>query len=389
MRKKILSALITFLLFSNVVLAKPNLSDTSAVKVAVLLPMHLDSLFKYGQYRYKNTIPKFALPGLEFYSGVQMAVDALNSEGVNARVEVVDLYKFGALNTLYSFSNPNMPNLVIGVVQNAPELRQVSDKAKEFQIPFISASYPNDGGITNNPFLYITNSTLNVHVKSVAEKVKENSNAKTVVVFVRNGNRDARIQSFLDAAAKDMKKFEFKYVNLTDSFTVNSISQHLDSTNVNYVVGGSLDSRFGARIVKALSSVSASYTTRIFGMPTWDDQDFTKAEYKGVEVVYTTPFVSYTLNPQLYNTLNAEYKKVANSRPSDMFFRGYELTYRYVKNLAANKEKFVNKINEKDYKVFADFNFQPVSNGENKIDFYENDKVYFILKADGVFKSIL
>ena len=389
MRKKILSGLLAFLLIGNIAVAKPDISDTSAVKVAVLLPMHLDSLFKYGQYRYKNAIPKFALPGLEFYSGVQMAVDALNNEGVKARVEIVDLYKFGALNTLYSFSNPNMPNLVIGVVQNAPELRQVSDKAKEFQIPFISASYPNDGGITNNPFLYITNSTLPVHVKSVAEKVKENSNAKTVVVFVRSGNRDNRIKTYLEQAARDMKKFEFKYVNLTDSFSVSSISQHLDSSGTNYVIGGILDSKFGARIVKALSSVSDSYATRIFGMPTWDDQDFTKNEYKNVEVVYTTPFVSYTLNPQLYNTLNTEYKKIANSRPSDMFFRGYELTYRYVKNLASNREKFSNKINEKDFKVFADFNFEAVSNGENKIDFYENDKVYFILKADGVLKGIL
>ena len=389
MRIKLFFGLLACLLFSNVTNARPELLDTAKVKVSVLLPLHLDSLYKGGAYRYKNAIPKFAMPGLEFYNGVQLAVDSLNKEGINARIEVVDLYRFGSLNTLYSPSNTNLPNLVIGMVQNAPELRQVADKSKEFQIPFISATYPNDAGITSNPYLYITNSTLRVHVESVAKRVKENSNAKKVVVFVRNGNKDARIKSLLDHGIEGERRFEFQYVPLSDSFTVNQITPYLDSTQFNYLVSGSLDNKFGARLVKTLSTVTPKYMSRVYGMPTWDDQDFSKPEYKGVEVVYTTPFISYTLNPQLYNAINASYKKISKSKPSDLVFRGYELTYRYVKNLAENKDKFAERINKKDFKVFADFTFEPVKSTEKDIDFYENENVYFILKLDGALKSVL
>ena len=56
-------------------------------KLAIFLPLYLDSAFDAsGNYRYDKNFPKFINPGLEFYEGVQLALDSLQKE--NARLEV-------------------------------------------------------------------------------------------------------------------------------------------------------------------------------------------------------------------------------------------------------------------------------------------------------------
>ncbi|HRO71687.1 MAG TPA: hypothetical protein PK951_14955, partial [Chitinophagaceae bacterium] len=61
-------------------------------KIAVFAPLYLDSAFDVNnEYRYaKNNFPKFINSGLEFYEGVQLALDSLNQEGVELEVFVYD-----------------------------------------------------------------------------------------------------------------------------------------------------------------------------------------------------------------------------------------------------------------------------------------------------------
>src|SRR5688572_3355660 len=60
-------------------------------KIAVLAPLYLDSAFDAGgNYRYGKALPKFIAPGLEFYQGVQMAIDSLQSQGVKLDINIFD-----------------------------------------------------------------------------------------------------------------------------------------------------------------------------------------------------------------------------------------------------------------------------------------------------------
>ena len=50
-------------------------------KIAVFVPLYLDSAFDATNgYRYEKNFPKFLNPGLEFYEGIQFALDSLNKE---------------------------------------------------------------------------------------------------------------------------------------------------------------------------------------------------------------------------------------------------------------------------------------------------------------------
>ena len=68
-----------------------------------------------------------------------------------------------------------------------------------------------------------------------------------------------------------------------------------------------------------------------------------------------------------------------------MVFRGYETTYRFARLLQQYGSSLSGSIGEKKYKVFNDFNIEPVFlNKQNPtLDYFENKKVYFIKKTDG------
>ena len=61
-------------------------TTNSRLKVSVFTPLYLDSAFDAsGSYRYEKYFPKFINPGLEFYEGVQLALDSLEKEGAKRR----------------------------------------------------------------------------------------------------------------------------------------------------------------------------------------------------------------------------------------------------------------------------------------------------------------
>src|SRR5690606_32895616 len=86
--------LLSTFLFLGYTRAQQTTPDSAAVKhrIAVFAPIYLDSAFNSaGEYRYaKNEFPKFINPGLEFYEGVQMALDSLELEGIELEVYVYD-----------------------------------------------------------------------------------------------------------------------------------------------------------------------------------------------------------------------------------------------------------------------------------------------------------
>src|ERR1041385_2990310 len=73
-------------------------SDTvqAPVRIAVLIPLYLDSAFSGYEYNLSNRkIPQFFLSGLEFYNGVMMAVDSLQRQNANIEVWIYDTHKNG------------------------------------------------------------------------------------------------------------------------------------------------------------------------------------------------------------------------------------------------------------------------------------------------------
>src|SRR5215467_14906700 len=59
--------------------------------IAIFAPLYLDSAFDAsGNYRYDKNFPRFMVPGVDFWEGIQLAIDSLKKEGAQLDIQVYD-----------------------------------------------------------------------------------------------------------------------------------------------------------------------------------------------------------------------------------------------------------------------------------------------------------
>ena len=113
-------------------------------------------------------------------------------------------------------------------------------------------------------------------------------------------------------------------------------------------------------------------------MPTWwDVTDFSKPEFKNIEVFYTTPFYISPTN-LLFTQIIADYKTRFYSRPTDMLFRGYETVYHFAHVLRMHGKNMGSSLSDTRSKIFTDFDVQPATAAEGKTA--AEDEFTFVVK---------
>jgi hypothetical protein len=177
-----------------------------------------------------------------------------------------------------------------------------------------------------------------------------------------------------------------RYVTLADSFTVNQLMAQIDTNKKTVCLAGSLDANFGRRLVQQLASITKSNKITAIGMPTWETiaKDFSRPEYRGIEIIYSTPFYNSKTNPVSVNITNY-FNDIMYARPSDMVFRGYEATWKFAKLLLQYRKDLASNLTSKQYSVFTGYDIQPVINRTTtSLEYFENKKLYFIKWKDGM-----
>ncbi len=372
-----------------------NRDSANPVKVAVLLPLYLDSAFNGASYKFgNNNIPKYILPGLHFYNGVMMAIDSLQKEGLAMEVMIHDTKsKNKSLNLLLAEPEISTASFIIGSFTAKEELKKVADFAALKNIPLISATYPNDGGITGNPNLILINPTLTTHIEGVFKYVQRNHSMDNIVLFIRKG--DATDRYIMENIMGSSKKHShlparISYVEVSDVFNSREIIARLDSNKTNVVIGATLNEAFAGNIVRTLSSIKSSYQTSVIGMPTWDNMKALKrSDIRGVEIIYSSPY-NYQRGDKNLVRLAANYNAKLHGKASDMMFKGYEAMYHFTRLYLKHDTAFINNLSDRDFKITNEYDFQPVRTRKDSstVDYLENKKLYYIVKMDGVIKSV-
>lgn len=359
------------------------------IKVAVLAPLYLDSVFAGDTYKAgKTSLPKYILPGLDFYNGVMLAIDSLNKENAAVDVLIYDTKSDSlSLDEIMAEEQMQDVSLIIASFNQRNEVKTVADFAKEKNILLISSTYPNDGGITHNPSFVLLNPTLTAHIESIYRFVHRTYPIENITLFRRQGTADDMIASVLSSMNKKTPglPLKLKTVELPDSFTAKQVTDILDSTKRNIVICGTLDENFGITLTKAISAAK-NYRAIAIGMPTWDAL---REISNGLEVVYTTPY-NYTRQDKLSISLSEKYRLKFAGRASDMVFKGFESMYRFTKLLLKYGTEFRNHLSDKEYTLFNSFDIQPVSSNRELpvTDYLENKKLYLIRKQDGKIKAV-
>jgi hypothetical protein len=383
-------------------LLKRHVADSAAIavqkdsvpqrhRIAVFTPLYLDSAFDAsGNYRYDKQFPKYFIEGLEFWEGAQLAIDSLKKEGIEVDIHVYDTRsakkKFETL--LISEELRNM-NLFIGHV-SVNEAAQLAKLANNLSIPFVNANLPNDVGVTNNPNYVLLNSTLMTHCAGLYKFLQRNFALSNIIVFRKKGAQEDRLKGYFTEVEKNTSSvpLKLKYVTLNDGFTAQQLTAYLDSNKTNVCLAGSLDLNFAQTLCQQLSGLSGSYASTVIGMPTWENIDFEKSLYRGIEIYYSTPFYvdpAHKLASGIYNYFKNDFF----ARPSEMVFRGYETLYHFAHLLNTHDENISSSLGDKKHMLFTELDIQPILNKNTQtLDYFENKKLYIVRKVDGLVKAI-
>jgi Periplasmic binding protein len=365
-------------------------AQTIKHKIAIFTPLYLDSAFDAsGDYRYDKQFPKFINPGLEFYEGAQLALDTLTKEGAPLEVFVYDTRSKDLLAQQMQKVARDSVELILAYA-SPQESWNIASTAKSQKIPYVNVNLPNDAGITNNPYFVLLNSTLQTHLDHIYKYVQRNYSIDPVVVFRKKGQMEEIIKSSFEEASKSSPALKIKYVDLTDSFTVEQLTAKLDSNHHTVCIAGSLDENFGRRLTQYLASLSKHYPLTLVGMPTFDNltKDFTGPLYKGLEVVYSTPFYNPRMD-KVSQDITAYFTTKMFARPSDMVMRGYEATWRFSKLLLEYGRGLPTNIGHKAFNVFRELDIEPVVNKQTgTVDYFENKKLFFVKWQDGIIKGV-
>jgi len=391
MNKKIFTVL--FLLvtsFSSVTLYAQTdpLQKVPVYKVGIFAPLYLDSVFNKNTFKYRQAVPRFIMPAVDFVQGALIALDSLQAgeDYIDASVydtksyteKIPDLIRNKKLDSL---------QLIIGSVRDE-DFTQLAAFALQKNIPFISATFPNVAGVTANPFLVVMNSTLKSHCDAIYSYILQNHGSDKIYLCRQEGKQEDMVAAYFKAMNEQDGKplLPIQVVNMGDNVTAAFLKSKLDSNSRNIIIGGSLDETFAGNMAKASYELNKNYSITLIGMPNWDNFSalFNKKSLVGFPVYFTTPF--YTDKTDTFSrSLTTAYYNKYRGKPSDMAYKGFESVYLFTKLLARYPDSFMSHISDKNLKVFCDYNFRPVKQNDKAAvpDYFENKHLYLIKILNG------
>lgn len=384
---------IIFIVFVYSCFTQPVKAQTAnaPTRVAILAPLYIDSAFDNTSYKLGNTsIPKYILPGLDFYNGIMMAVDSLKKEGHELDVWIYDTKKKDrSTDALANEMAPLRFSLIIAAFSNLTEQKRFSEFSFANNVPLVSATYPNDAYVTGNPFFIMLNSTLKTHVEGLYKHIQRTYPVAKFLYVTRKGSMEEKMLGMYGDAGKKTYPIKYRTIELPNDFTEEQLLPLLDSNEQNVIICGSLDENFGTNLIKTLDQ-SITFPIVLAGAPTWDGlRAAVRTENENISIVYSTPF-NYSRSDLVLTSLSNLYKKKLNARPSDMAFKGFESMYYFSRLLLKYNNDMLNNLSDNNFKIANSFILQPVKLTPNAQvpDYIENKKLYFITRSMGKISSV-
>ena len=358
-------------------------------KVGIFAPLYLDTIFtSNGTIRFKDAIPKFMTPGLEFVHGAQIALDSMNMGSANVEAYIYDTKSYTQpIPQLVTDKKLDKLDIIIGSVKDI-DFKQLADFALSENIPFISATYPNDGGVSANPFLVIVNSTLKAHCEAIFSYLIQNHGTDKIFLCRQKGVQEDKVASYFKMINGQEGKplLDIQTLNFDSTVSAGLIKNKLDSNRQTVIIGGSLDETFATSLTAACYDLYETYPITLIGMPNWDNFKalMKKDAFEDFPVYFTTPYFN-TKWDAYSKMVNNAYTKKYKAKATDMVFKGFECTYLFTKLATKYPGDVMGHLNEKGTKVFSEYNFKPVMLKKEATfpDYFENKHVYFVRLMNG------
>lgn len=372
-----------------------NKKTPKIYKVALLTPLYIDQVTGDTAFSVSSQtpLPANALGGLEFYEGALLAQDSLREEGIQLQLQVYDTKSTTLpMTRLISSGKLDSVSLVLGAV-SGNELTAVAELAKQRQIHFVSATYPNDAGVRRNPYLTILNSTLQIHCEAIQQFVQQKFTNKNIIVIYENNAQEKQNLAYLQQSyseAGSARKTPLRPLEWNTQTTTSELLPLLSKDKNNVIILTALYPQVAESIIGQLVSLTQTYTLNVVGMPTLDgDVNLRKSTYKGLSIYYSTPYpYAYAANNAAINQMMWDFFRKYRSRPSDMAIKGFESLYYFGKLLHRGEKHFNTNLTRDEGSLLTRFQIKPIyannpGGQDRQPDYFENTHLYFMQIRDG------
>jgi hypothetical protein len=365
----------------------------SSYNMVLVLPF-MTNLYEEKE---RKSVPKKAIPTLEFYQGVKMALDDLRDD-LNLYVYVLDSKNDSlTAQNLVGYPEFQTADLVVGPAFGG-ELKVIADFCKKKGVTHVSPLSPkddivgiNDNYVQMNPGIKAHFSKMldyadhiygkNINIIAVhKDEPSENKLASDLeTVRVRNGIRNA---------VQDVK------ANADGTINSESIRSASSSTATNLIfITSYQDAAFVGSALRASSNVSGRKA--VFGMPKWLDDDKINIDtYGSMDVIISRETFEDMSDTRIVK-FRKRYFQSFNIPPSDASYKGYDyMTFigNALKKYGTSFKYYLNEVGGSSYYSLSKFDFQPIYENKNQpldgrynpnarpaqIRYYENQSVQIL-----------
>ncbi|WKB81656.1 LysM peptidoglycan-binding domain-containing protein [Cellulophaga lytica] len=334
-----------FTIKNSLILPKINLVDSVNVairpKVMVLLPFRLDKIDINNTSEAKRDIEKRldTKISLGFYSGMQLALDAIKKKGVSVDVTAYDTQSTKSVEKVKEIlekENIGDYRAIIGPL-DPQSIQEVAKKTAGLQIPVISPNLTEQEiGFGNAFYSLPSNEVLRTKILDYVSSIYTNQNIVIIADSKHKAESDAIIERFPKA----------KKVSLIKDLTINiNKLKYLLSRNVdNFVFVETSNLALSKHATSVVNSLNAK-DTKIRMFTTDLNKAFDRDEVDNMllsNLNFTYPSVNKEITDEGFNKL---YRSKFGANPDKYAARGFDIMYDILLKLAYKNDLFeVSKI---------------------------------------------
>ena len=352
-------------------------------RIDVFVPLYLNECVKGDKHVSKDKIPEKALPGINFYEGVKLAVDTLDQSGYRMDVFVHDVTEPKETpEALISAKTLDSADLIIGAVPTNM-VAPLAQFAKKHTINFISTMSPSDANVKDNPYFTLLQPTLASHCEGIRKTVsKKYGNSR---MFIYHRSNVAVDETAFKALTKD-SLFHLTTINAATLPQPTALKYLFDSTENNVILMPILDANYAAQLLQQLHTLYPNYRFEVYGMPSWKGMNalHKNSDLENIAIYFTAPyyFDGSTASGQ---SLANDYKRSFGGKPGEMVFRGYETLSFYTYLLNKYGTIFNPKIADNASATYTRFDIKPRWDKDFNLLYNENAHLYIYRYQDGNF----
>ena len=360
----------------------PRAHRKEKYNVAVLTPLFLDSVNLTNNI---SKIPRFMMPGIDFYQGIMIAADSLRNAGHHLDIYIFDS-KSNYLNVQNLIESDKLDNMDL-IIGNASveDLKILAEFAKRKEINFVSAVSPSEADQEFNPYFTILQPRLVTHVEAIHKVInKKYSEDNVVFVYRKTSSEENALGYFKNDKINNLPGRFSEYLLKGDDIDIATLKNLIESNYNTSIVLGILNPKIAYNNLKILLPYAKKMGLKIYGMPTTEMINSLKEvdEFPALPIYYSSAAIIDKNTPGSRYVQKKYYQKMGTDI-SDIAYKGFESLFYFSHLMQQYGVPFNEKIDNGTYSFITPYKIMPVKNA-GVFKFFENKYLYIVKHENGV-----